>query len=227
MMKLAVLAGAVSLLSMAGAANAAVIVNDSDAVGTQYVVDFTGQANGSAAPDLSSVLTLTFNGTSNGGATYNFGYNLVNDSSVTARLRSFGFDITDATLASASSTGTYGTVGYNDTFPEGLGTLDVCFRAAGGSNCTGGPNGLWSGSGASGAIALNFAGPLGSIALDNFATRYQSISPAVNGATSGVGIGTPGAVPEPATWALMILGFGAVGMAMRRRNMSTSKIAYA
>lgn len=27
-----------------------------------------------------------------------------------------------------------------------------------------------------------------------------------------------GAVPEPATWALMILGFGAVGYAMRRRK---------
>jgi hypothetical protein len=28
--------------------------------------------------------------------------------------------------------------------------------------------------------------------------------------------GTPGAVPEPATWAMMLLGFGAVGSAMRR-----------
>jgi hypothetical protein len=30
-----------------------------------------------------------------------------------------------------------------------------------------------------------------------------------------------GAVPEPATWALMILGMGAVGFAMRRRNTTT------
>ncbi len=30
------------------------------------------------------------------------------------------------------------------------------------------------------------------------------------------------AVPEPATWALMILGFGAVGGAMRRRQVKTS-----
>jgi hypothetical protein len=26
-------------------------------------------------------------------------------------------------------------------------------------------------------------------------------------------------VPEPATWALMLLGFGGIGMAMRRRNV--------
>ena len=29
--------------------------------------------------------------------------------------------------------------------------------------------------------------------------------------------GTSGAVPEPATWALMLIGFGAMGIAMRRR----------
>lgn len=29
-----------------------------------------------------------------------------------------------------------------------------------------------------------------------------------------------GGVPEPATWALLILGFGAIGMAMRRRNLT-------
>ena len=28
----------------------------------------------------------------------------------------------------------------------------------------------------------------------------------------------PGAVPEPATWAMMLLGFGAIGVAMRRRR---------
>ncbi len=36
-----------------------------------------------------------------------------------------------------------------------------------------------------------------------------------------------GAVPEPATWALMILGFGAVGGAMRRRQSVAAKVHFA
>lgn len=36
--------------------------------------------------------------------------------------------------------------------------------------------------------------------------------------------GVSGAVPEPATWALMILGMGAVGFAMRRRKNSATNV---
>ena len=36
----------------------------------------------------------------------------------------------------------------------------------------------------------------------------------------GVSLEAQGAVPEPASWALMILGFGASGVAMRRRKIS-------
>jgi hypothetical protein len=36
-----------------------------------------------------------------------------------------------------------------------------------------------------------------------------------------------GGVPEPATWALMILGFGAVGGAMRRRQSVAAKVRFA
>jgi hypothetical protein len=34
----------------------------------------------------------------------------------------------------------------------------------------------------------------------------------------------PAAVPEPATWAMMILGFGAIGYAMRGRRRVTVRI---
>ena len=49
----------------------------------------------------------------------------------------------------------------------------------------------------------------------------------MNGATAGAGAGalagnvTIGqAVPEPGTWAMMLLGFGAIGFAMRRRKQA-------
>ncbi len=35
------------------------------------------------------------------------------------------------------------------------------------------------------------------------------------------------AVPEPATWAFMILGFGAIGFAMRRRRKTNVTVSYA
>jgi hypothetical protein len=36
-----------------------------------------------------------------------------------------------------------------------------------------------------------------------------------------IGAGAPAAVPEPATWAMMLFGFGAVGFQMRRKRTAT------
>lgn len=38
---------------------------------------------------------------------------------------------------------------------------------------------------------------------------------------------TPGGIPEPMTWAMMIIGFAAVGFAMRRRNKEVARVRYA
>lgn len=40
-------------------------------------------------------------------------------------------------------------------------------------------------------------------------------------------IGSMGAIPEPATWAMMIFGFGFVGGAMRRQRKANVKVSYA
>ncbi len=45
--------------------------------------------------------------------------------------------------------------------------------------------------------------------------------------TPAGGGGTPGAVPEPATWAMLIGGFGAVGGVMRRRRNTRVSVSYA
>ena len=39
--------------------------------------------------------------------------------------------------------------------------------------------------------------------------------------------GANGAVPEPATWAMMMLGFGAMGAAMRRKHATKLRVTYA
>jgi len=52
--------------------------------------------------------------------------------------------------------------------------------------------------------------------LFNFATETSSIDLNQNGFSHGVIIGNP--VPEPATWAMMLMGFGAAGYSMRRRR---------
>jgi len=52
---------------------------------------------------------------------------------------------------------------------------------------------------------------------NNTITVSGSIGPQGNGAYSGTLAFASNAVPEPGTWAMMLLGFGAVGFAMRRR----------
>ncbi len=37
----------------------------------------------------------------------------------------------------------------------------------------------------------------------------------------------PGGVPEPSTWAMLILGFGAVGATLRRRQRQTARVSFA
>ena len=64
-----------------------------------------------------------------------------------------------------------------------------------------------------------FAGSLNSITINGFSRG--------NGAYGAQGTFAPlsGAVPEPATWAMLILGFGVVGAAIRRRKPSR-KLGY-
>jgi hypothetical protein len=71
--------------------------------------------------------------------------------------------------------------------------------------------------------SLNTAGNAYEARLDNVAsiTNPQTLRVNYTSTSSGSAAGTvsftAAAVPEPATWALMILGFGVVGYAMRRR----------
>lgn len=56
------------------------------------------------------------------------------------------------------------------------------------------------------------------LTLDGTATTFAGPPPSYPGIGGTLTFAAMAAVPEPATWAMFILGFGALGFAMRRRN---------
>lgn len=222
-------AGAAAIiLFSAMPASAAVIINSTNS-GYNFSYDFVGQVNGSSTTQVSALADFTFTGVSNNGLTYNFSYSLLNDSAVASRIRSFGFDTT-GTVASLGSTGSYAYTQTGGQFPEGLGNRDLCFIATSNGQCNGGPGGLTSNPDqtGSGTFAITFANVMESVTFDNFAVRFQSINPSINGSTSGVGLGSlvgggggggnPITAPEPGTWLMLLVGFGLVGHTLRQQR---------
>jgi hypothetical protein len=57
-----------------------------------------------------------------------------------------------------------------------------------------------------------------------FTLRIQGTPGTQNGSLSGNVAFTAAAVPEPGTWAMMLLGFGAIGFSMRRRRSATAHL---
>ena len=70
--------------------------------------------------------------------------------------------------------------------------------------------------------SLNMAWLVGSLSTGNSATieYFYAVGDRIDV------VGDPGAVPEPATWLMMIIGFGLVGAAMRRKQPSTLRVRY-
>lgn len=173
-------------------------------------VHFGGPAGSTASADL--FLTLT-NGNLAGNGIYNFAYTFTNTNAAVSNLVDFGFT-TSPTLLGISGTG-MGFVLNPNNFPGGY-TVSAC--AFSGNNCdaANGQADLFSGN-----FALTFAPNTNSISLGNFVDRYASLTQ-LNGIS---GEGTPvGAVPEPATWAMMLLGFGAMGASLRRSRRRSGKM---
>lgn len=66
----------------------------------------------------------------------------------------------------------------------------------------------------------------GTLRVDFSNTGTGSVGPFAIGDTFKIGL-SPGAVPEPATWALMLLGFGFVGGALRSKKRQKVTVSYA
>ena len=61
--------------------------------------------------------------------------------------------------------------------------------------------------------------------IDFVINRRTAFNSDNTGLRATITTNVPGAVPEPATWAMMLLGFGAVGSAMRRRSKVSVRFA--
>lgn len=202
---------------------------DSSGPAFSWTINYNG-FNDSPITGLTSSILYNFVGTTfaSGQTTYNFQYQISNTSSApitSSRLSTFGFDTNPNLVANgASSTGIFTSQSYNSNVPN-IGTIEVCFHD--GANCAGGGNGGVTIGQVStlGTFSLKFQGTPATINLSNFYVRYQSINgPGLKKDDSAVG--QPGTltspVPEPATWLMMLAGFGIVGAAMRRRNSSVA-----
>jgi hypothetical protein len=181
--------------------------------GSTIDISFTGQSDGNPVAGLSADLSLTFLSV-NGSGDYLFSWILTNTSTLhpLSEVTAFGFN-TDPNITGATVTGSF-TNTSSGSISNGF---FVEFCATGGPNCAGGAsNGDGVGGGSfAGNLTLLFAGTAdpGTITISQPIVRFQS-----TGNGQGSAIGVPTAVPEPATWAMLLIGFGATGYALRRRR---------
>lgn len=212
-------------MGAASAANAAYIFNTEGQSQTIYFNGFNSGNGGALDSDLLAKLTLTlFDINANGDFTFSYSFENLstgNDAG-SSRLVNFGFNV-DPNFQSASIVN-----GFFDNAKSGnvvAGQPNVEFCATDANNCTGGGNKsgtLENGEVGTGKFFLNFASPQSSVSLDNLQVRWISL----NNGGSGYGLPTsPGAVPEPATWMMMIMGFGGLGAMIRRRRSGAALAA--
>lgn len=214
-------AAALALAFTATPALADAITFDSSNIGTAYTLNYDGFSDGNTIGGLTAQTTFTLTGIS--GSTYTFSYSATNTSGAPitgSRVSGFAFN-TNPEITNASSTGAFSYTTVGGTYPNGIGSVDVCFKdAATGACAGGGSGGLTMGETGTGAFTLTFSQPVSSITLSDFFVRYQSISGAGN-VTSATGSGTQsstsgGTVPEPGM--LGLLGGALIATALLRRR---------
>jgi PEP-CTERM motif len=200
------------------------ITFDSSDIGTTYTLNYDGFSDGNTIGGLTAQTSFTLTGIS--GSTYTFDYAVNNTSSAPitgSRISSFAFD-TNPDITSAASTGAFGYTTVGSSYPNGIGSVDACFKDASTGSCAGGGSGgLTIGQTGSGTFSLTFAQPVSDVTLSDFYVRYQSISGAGN-VTSASGAGTQSSttssggttVPEPGM--LGLLGGALVATALLRRR---------
>ena len=214
-------AGAAAFLA-AATANANIITVDEDDIGNVYSVNYDGFSDGSIIEGLTGEADFTL--TAFDGTSVTFDYAVTNTSGDpidTSRISIFGFN-TDPNISGATVSGDFNQTAYDSNVPSGFGSVDVCFKDAGGPNCSGGGStGVQIGETATGSLTLSFSSAIDQLTLSDFFVRYQSISGG-NAPSSAIGRGTVSSsstststggtpVPAPAAPLLFALGLGFIG----------------
>lgn len=237
---LAPLAFAAGIAFSASPAMADAITLTSGNVGTSYSFNFNGYSGGTTVAGLTGTATFTLAATSANSYTFNYSVSNTTSSPLTSRISSFAFN-SDPTILSATSTGAFSYTTLNSNYPNGIGTVDACFKDASTGSCAGGGSGgLTQGQTGTGTFTLNFAQPLTALTLSDFFNRYQSITGAGNiSSASGTGTltSTSGGtttstggtqVPEPGMLGLLGGALLAMGLIRRRKLVpSRVRVAYA
>ena len=217
------------IFSFGGQASAASLLFDN--AGDSYTVDFQGGENGSDIAGLTGQLTLTLANLI-GSDNFVFDYTLRNTASnpvTAARISVFGFDLAPSFLVASVISGSVFD-GFSSGSMSGGISVGGCLTA--GPNCAGGGGGggVLIGNSTSGRFSFVTLTGTGMLTLSNLHLRGQSIdAPTLDIRGGGAlynpieGGGGNNAVPEPATWAMMLLGFGAIGATIRHRR----RLAYA
>lgn len=225
------LTAATAMLGVAAPASAQLVNNNNGTVtinsagsGGTAILNFNGNSEGNNIPGLTAQLSLTFLGLLNGD--YSFSYSLLNNSTINSRVSGMAFN-SNPDILGGSASGVFTNLisgGNNQVYPNGVGAVEVCFQSSGNSCAGGGNGGVDDGPIAgNGLFTLDFGVNTtpATITLSNFAVRYQELA-----VGSGSGTGRiVGSVPEPGTWAMMLIGFGGMGVALRRRRRGTTGIA--
>ena len=196
------------------------VATTSGAGGGTWTIEFDGFGGDPTQVVNGLKSSITFEFVSGGGTNqyvFNYTINNLSEAPITgSRVSGFGFD-TNPNVQGATSTGVFTNTALNGNYPVGYGNVEVCFNGA--NSCAGGGGGgvsMGQMSGNTGTLTLTFADARDSIQLLNFVDRYQSIAGA-GAITSAIGRQTTHA-PEPGTWAMMLIGFGAIGFGLRRRS---------
>ena len=241
-MKLGFIVAAASLAAIAAPASATVpLVNDPITVTTAdlnkaFTYNFNGIVDETVEAGLNAAITFKLTGFV--GNVWTFSADINNNlpgTPVAGRITSFGFNGQPDISAATALVGPFDDAQLNGSFPQtgGQTTIDFCLEEQAGGGCGGGGNGVLNNTTATQTFRLTLAGaPTTSATFNNFIIRWQSVAGNFRG-TSGIGLGTGGpgdgfdgdgdpggdpGVPEPATWAMLLSGFGMVGFAARRRR---------